>query len=142
MEALARKLLRRPLEITVGARSVVCEDVTQIVEVREDDTRFTRLLEILGKAYNDDSEARVLIFVSRQEAADNLLRDLIRRGYISMSIHGGKVGKSSRLGANWSAFPSYRITTLTNYSNVFVKYRIKWTETVPLLTSSQVSARF
>ncbi|KAF9304409.1 pre-mRNA processing RNA-helicase [Mortierella antarctica] len=90
MEALARKLLRRPLEITVGARSVVCEDVTQIVEVREDDTRFTRLLEILGKAYNDDSEARVLIFVSRQEAADNLLRDLIRRGYISMSIHGGK----------------------------------------------------
>ncbi|KAF9952281.1 pre-mRNA processing RNA-helicase [Mortierella alpina] len=90
MEALARKLLRRPLEITVGARSVVCEDVTQIVEVREDDTRFNRLLEILGQAFNDDPEARVLIFVSRQEAADNLLRDLIRRSYICMSIHGGK----------------------------------------------------
>ncbi|KAF9979975.1 pre-mRNA processing RNA-helicase [Mortierella antarctica] len=90
MEALARKLLRRPLEITVGARSVVCEDVTQVVEVREDDTRFNRLLEILGQAFNDDSEARVLIFVSRQEAADNLLRDLIRRSYICMSIHGGK----------------------------------------------------
>lgn len=91
MEALARKLLKRPLEITVGARSVVAEDVTQVVEVREDDTRFTRLLEILGQAYNDDAEARVLIFVSRQEAADNLLRDLNRRGYLSMSIHGGKV---------------------------------------------------
>ncbi|KAG0207678.1 pre-mRNA processing RNA-helicase [Mortierella sp. NVP41] len=90
MEALARKLLKRPLEITVGARSVVAEDVTQVVEVREDDTRFTRLLEILGQAYNDDPEARVLIFVSRQEAADNLLRDLNRRGYLSMSIHGGK----------------------------------------------------
>ncbi|KAF9122062.1 pre-mRNA processing RNA-helicase [Mortierella sp. 14UC] len=90
MEALARKLLKRPLEITVGARSVVADDVTQIVEVREDDTRFTRLLEILGQAYNDDAEARVLIFVSRQEAADNLLRDLNRRGYLSMSIHGGK----------------------------------------------------
>lgn len=91
MEALARKLLKRPLEITVGARSVVADDVTQFVEVREDDTRFTRLLEILGQAYNDDPEARVLIFVSRQEAADNLLRDLNRRGYLSMSIHGGKV---------------------------------------------------
>ncbi|KAG0321143.1 pre-mRNA processing RNA-helicase [Linnemannia gamsii] len=90
MEALARKLLKRPLEITVGARSVVAEDVTQVVEVREDDTRFNRLLEILGQAYNDDPEARVLIFVSRQEAADNLLRDLNRRGYPSMSIHGGK----------------------------------------------------
>lgn len=101
MEALARKLLRRPLEITVGARSVVCEDVTQIVEVREDDTRFNRLLEILGQAFNDDTEARVLIFVSRQEAADNLLRDLIRRSYICMSIHGGKV----RLEENRSFWP-------------------------------------
>ncbi|KAG0279345.1 pre-mRNA processing RNA-helicase [Linnemannia exigua] len=90
MEALARKLLKRPLEITVGARSVVADDVTQIVEVREEDTRFTRLLEVLGQAYNDDAEARVLIFVSRQEAADNLLRDLNPRGYFSMSIHGGK----------------------------------------------------
>ncbi|KAF8937014.1 pre-mRNA processing RNA-helicase [Dissophora ornata] len=90
MEALARKLLKRPLEITVGARSVVAPDVTQVVEVREDDTRFNRLLEILGQVYNDDIEARVLIFVSRQEAADNLLRDLMRRGYASMSIHGGK----------------------------------------------------
>ncbi|KAF9429141.1 pre-mRNA processing RNA-helicase, partial [Entomortierella beljakovae] len=90
MEALARKLLKRPLEITVGARSVVAEDVTQIVEVREEDTRFNRLLEILGKAYNDDPENRILIFVSRQEAADNLLRDLLRRGYASMTIHGGK----------------------------------------------------
>ncbi|ORZ05155.1 P-loop containing nucleoside triphosphate hydrolase protein [Lobosporangium transversale] len=90
MEALARKLLKRPLEITVGARSVVAEDVTQVVEVREDDTRFNRLLEILGQAYVDNPEPRVLIFVSRQEAADNLLSSLIRRGYVSMTIHGGK----------------------------------------------------
>ncbi|KAF9164284.1 pre-mRNA processing RNA-helicase [Actinomortierella ambigua] len=90
MEALARKLLRRPLEITVGARSVVASDVTQIVEVREESTKFNRLLEVLGRAFNNDAEARVLIFVSRQEGADNLLRDLLRRGYSSMSIHGGK----------------------------------------------------
>ncbi|KAG0223235.1 pre-mRNA processing RNA-helicase [Actinomortierella wolfii] len=90
MEALARKLLKRPLEITVGARSVVAPDVTQIIEVREESTKFNRLLEILGRAFNNDSEARVLIFVSRQEGADNLLRDLLRRGYSSMSIHGGK----------------------------------------------------
>lgn len=90
MEALARKLLKRPLEITVGARSVVAEDVTQVVEVREDDTRFNRLLEILGQVLNEDSEARVLIFVSRQEAADNLLKDLVPRSYFSLTIHGGK----------------------------------------------------
>lgn len=91
MEALARKVLRRPLEITVGGRSVVCEDVTQVVEVREDSTKFVRLLDILGQLYKDEEQdARTLIFVDRQEAADNLLRDLIRRGYACMSLHGGK----------------------------------------------------
>src|SRR5688572_3314238 len=91
MESLARKVLKRPLEITVGGRSVVAQDVTQIVEVREDNTKFVRLLEILGQQYNDDLDARTLIFVDRQEAADNLLRDLIRKGYPCMSLHGGKV---------------------------------------------------
>ncbi|ORY06094.1 P-loop containing nucleoside triphosphate hydrolase protein [Basidiobolus meristosporus CBS 931.73] len=90
MEALARKILKKPLEITVGGRSVVCEDVTQIVEIREDSTKFLRLLEILGQYYRDDTDLRCLIFVDRQEAADNLLRDLIRKGYPCMSLHGGK----------------------------------------------------
>ncbi|CAG8601941.1 3784_t:CDS:10 [Paraglomus occultum] len=90
MESLARKVLKRPLEITVGGRSVVAQDVTQLIEVREDSTKFVRLLEILGQQYNDDPEARTLIFVDRQEAADNLLRDLIRKGYPCMSLHGGK----------------------------------------------------
>lgn len=97
MEALARKVLKKPLEITVGGRSVVCSDVEQIVEVREDSTKFMRLLEILGQFYNDeDDDARVLIFVDRQEAADNLLRDLIRKGYVCQSLHGGKVRRKLR----------------------------------------------
>ncbi|KAI9316009.1 P-loop containing nucleoside triphosphate hydrolase protein [Dichotomocladium elegans] len=92
MEALARKVLKKPLEITVGGRSVVCSDVEQHVEVREDSTKFVRLLEILGKFFNDyeEEDARALIFVDRHEAADNLLRDLIRRGYPCQSLHGGK----------------------------------------------------
>lgn len=91
MEALARKVLKKPLEVTVGGRSVVCDDVNQIVEVREDDTKFVRLLEILGQLFNDEGEnASALIFVDRHEAADNLLRDLMRRGYPCQSLHGGK----------------------------------------------------
>ncbi|RCI01962.1 pre-mRNA processing RNA-helicase [Rhizopus stolonifer] len=92
MEALARKVLKKPLEITVGGRSVVCDDVNQIVEVREEDTKFVRLLEILGKLFHDEGEeeASAIIFVDRHEAADNLLRDLIRRGYPCQSLHGGK----------------------------------------------------
>ncbi|KAJ3169972.1 pre-mRNA processing RNA-helicase [Geranomyces variabilis] len=91
MEALARKILRRPLEITVGARSVVASDVTQIVEVVDDDqAKFLRLLEILGRTFNEDDSAKLLIFTDRQEAADNLLTQLLRKGYPCQSLHGGK----------------------------------------------------
>ncbi|KAL5508003.1 PRP5 [Sanghuangporus vaninii] len=90
MDSLARKILKKPLEITVGGRSVVAAEIEQIVEVRAEDTKFHRLLEILGQMYNEDPECRTLIFVDRQEAADNLLRELLRKGYLCMSLHGGK----------------------------------------------------
>jgi len=90
IDALARKILTKPLEITVGGKSVVCEDVEQHVEVREEDTKFRRLLEILGLYYKQDLNPRTLVFVDRQEAADNLLRELIRFGYPCQSLHGGK----------------------------------------------------
>ncbi|KAK2865305.1 pre-mRNA processing RNA-helicase [Arthroderma sp. PD_2] len=92
MEALARKTLSKPVEIIVGGRSVVAPEITQIVEVRNDDGKFVRLLELLGNLYSDDEneDARTLVFVDRQEAADRLLRDLMRKGYPCMSIHGGK----------------------------------------------------
>jgi ATP-dependent RNA helicase DDX46/PRP5 len=90
MEALARKILHKPVEITVGGRSTVSPDVHQIVEVREEEFKFLRLLEILGLTMSQDPDSKVLIFVDRHEAADNLLRDLLRRGYPCQSLHGGK----------------------------------------------------
>ena len=92
MESLARKTLLKPVEIVVGGRSVVAPEITQLVEVRTEETKFIRLLELLGNLYDDEKseDDRALIFVDRQESADGLLRDLMRKGYPCMSIHGGK----------------------------------------------------
>jgi ATP-dependent RNA helicase DDX46/PRP5 len=90
MEALARKTLAKPIEIIVGGRSVVAPEITQIVEVRSENTKFVRLLELLGELYDKDEDARTLIFVDRQDSADGLLRELMRKGYPCNSIHGGK----------------------------------------------------
>lgn len=92
MEALARKTLVKPVEIVVGGRSVVAPEITQVVEVRSEETKFVRLLELLGNLYEHEKneDDRALIFVDRQEAADGLLKDLMRKGYPCMSIHGGK----------------------------------------------------
>jgi len=92
MEALARKTLAKPVEIVIGGRSVVAPEITQIVEVRTEETKFVRLLELLGNLYAEEqnTDDRTLVFVDRQESADSLLNDLMRKGYPCQSIHGGK----------------------------------------------------
>lgn len=90
IDSLVKKVLKNPVEITVGGKSVVAPEITQIVEIRDEKDKFLRLLELLGDLYVDDDDVRSLIFVERQEKADDLLRELLRKGYGCMSIHGGK----------------------------------------------------
>jgi ATP-dependent RNA helicase DDX46/PRP5 len=92
MEALARKILKRPIEITVGTKSVVAPEIDQVVEVIKEEDKFARLLGLLGDLYTeaDSEDHRVLIFVDRQEGADFLLDRLMKRGYPCQSLHGGK----------------------------------------------------
>ena len=48
MEALARKILQRPIEIAVGGKSIVCKDIEQHVHIVEEEKKFLKLLELLG----------------------------------------------------------------------------------------------
>ncbi|XP_024061580.1 probable ATP-dependent RNA helicase DDX46 isoform X2 [Terrapene carolina triunguis] len=86
MEALARRILNKPIEVQVGGRSVVCSDVEQEVIVIEEENKFLKLLELLGHYQEKGS---VIIFVDKQEHADGLLKDLMRASYPCMSLHGG-----------------------------------------------------
>lgn len=63
------------------------QDITQIIEVHEDDDKFLRLLQLLGIWYEKGS---VLIFVDKQEKCDQLFQDLLKLGYPCLSLHGGK----------------------------------------------------
>lgn len=51
MEALARRILNKPIEITVGGRSVVCADVEQHVLVIEDDQKFLKVFMLDGTTH-------------------------------------------------------------------------------------------
>ncbi len=94
MDALARKILQKPLEITVGGRSVVAKEIDQRVELLPQSSKWLRLLEILGEMgeeHKDESDDfRTLVFVERQESADELFQNLMQKGYICASLHGGK----------------------------------------------------
>ncbi|XP_016151494.1 probable ATP-dependent RNA helicase DDX46 isoform X2 [Sinocyclocheilus grahami] len=86
MEALARRILSKPIEVQVGGRSVVCSDVEQHVIVIAEEKKFLKLLEILGHYQEKGS---VIIFVDKQEHADGVLKDLMKASYPCMSLHGG-----------------------------------------------------
>lgn len=86
MEALARRILKKPIEVQVGGRSVVCKDVEQHVAILEDEAKFFKLLELLGHYQEHGS---IIVFVDKQENADILLKDLMKASYPCMSLHGG-----------------------------------------------------
>jgi ATP-dependent RNA helicase DDX46/PRP5 len=97
VESLARKVLKKPVEITVGARSTASGDITQYVEVREESDKFMRLLQLLGLWYE---KGNVLVFVSTQQACDKLFQDLMKAGYPALSLH-GKLGWCSDCHCNF-----------------------------------------
>jgi len=87
VEQLARKALKFPLEIVCGGRSVAASTVTQYVEVRDENTKFMRLLQLLGVWFERGS---TLVFVDTQLKCDSIYADLIKAGYACLSLHGGQ----------------------------------------------------
>ncbi|GMG27160.1 unnamed protein product [Ambrosiozyma monospora] len=90
MEALARKILRNPVEIMIGARNLVNDSIRQKFEILNDDEKFNKLLQVLGEFKSKDSKGKVIIFADTQDGCDKLATQLVSRGYPSVSLHGGK----------------------------------------------------
>jgi ATP-dependent RNA helicase DDX46/PRP5 len=88
VETLARKSLKYPIEVLVGGRSVASDSVEQHGELVEEEDKFLRLLQLLGE-YADENK-KVIVFVDTQSRADTIFEQLIRCGYPSLSLHGGK----------------------------------------------------
>lgn len=86
IEGLAKKALRRPIQIMIGSRSAASNTVEQFVEVLDPSAKFRRLLQLLGEWYD---KGCVLIFEDRQEAVDSLFAQLMKAGYPCFALHGG-----------------------------------------------------
>jgi ATP-dependent RNA helicase DDX46/PRP5 len=88
IEALARKSLKYPVEVIVGGRSVASDNVTQYAELVEEEDKFLRLLQLLGEQV--EGTKKVIVFVDTQIRADSLFEQLLRSGYSTLTLHGGK----------------------------------------------------
>lgn len=88
VEMVARQALQFPIEVLVGGRSVASDNVTQYAELVEEESKFLRLLQLLGEHAEDGK--KVIVFVGTQVKADSIFEQLLRCGYVSLSLHGGK----------------------------------------------------
>ncbi len=87
LERIAKTRLQNPVELMIGGRSVVCNDVTQVVEVMDENAKLAKLLALLGQW--DQESSSVLIFCDTQNRVDSLFSNLIKRGYPCLTLHGG-----------------------------------------------------
>lgn len=67
-------------------RSVVSDTIDHMVEIMPADAKFRRLLGLLGQ-WGD--KGQMLVFVDRQENADELFVALREHGNNAMPLHGG-----------------------------------------------------
>lgn len=90
IENMATKVLQDPIQLIVGGgRSIVSETITQRVMVVKPEEKIFKLLSILGE-FLKEGDSKVLIFCSTQDRCDNLLTQVLQRGFTGLSIHGGK----------------------------------------------------
>ena len=60
VEMVARQALQFPIEVLVGGRSVASDSVTQYAELVEEESKFLRLLQLLGEHAEDGK--KVIVF--------------------------------------------------------------------------------
>jgi ATP-dependent RNA helicase DDX46/PRP5 len=91
MAALARRALVDPAEVVIGGRSVVAPEVEQVVKLVKPADKLNELISTLGLLFMNNENAQVLIFVERQETAEDLLHKLMKAKYrLVNTIHGAK----------------------------------------------------
>lgn len=98
LENLARRGLHNPLEIIVGNINTVSTEIDQHVELFKDlegeelnRQKFLKLVDILDEFFKaEPPNSKILIFVEKQDLADQLMIQLISSDYNCISIHGGK----------------------------------------------------
>lgn len=87
IEALAKKILTKPLQVVVGECGKSASQVDQHVMVLPENQKMFALLKLLGEWHEHGS---IIIFVNRQIDADNMFAELLKHGYECAVLHGGQ----------------------------------------------------
>ncbi len=94
IQILAKKLLKRPIEIVIGGRGQSAKNIEQHVEIIKKKNSFIKLLEILEK----HMDLSTIIFVDVQNEAIELWKQLFDKNFSVALLH-GQMDQEDRLDA-------------------------------------------
>ncbi|HYD54884.1 MAG TPA: DEAD/DEAH box helicase [Gemmatimonadaceae bacterium] len=86
VEALARKYLRKPVVVQVGARSAAASTVTHAVYPVPQHKKGALLAELLRQ----EPDGSVLVFTRTKQRADRAVEELTDAGFEAIALHGDK----------------------------------------------------
>ena len=84
IQSMAKKILKKPVEILVGLKGQGAKNIEQHVEIIKKNKSFLRLLEILEKYI----EVCTIIFVDVQNEAIELWKELFKKGFSCCLLYG------------------------------------------------------
>ena len=84
IQLMAKKLLKKPVEILVGLKGQGAKNIEQHVQIIKKEKSFIRLLEILEKYL----EVCTIIFVDEQNEAIELWKQLFKKGFSCCLLYG------------------------------------------------------
>ena len=89
MESIAYNeiLNNQALQITIGSKLTATSNIRKIIEVIYEQSKFTRLLELLNIWYNQQDDINILIFESSIDMVNELAAQLNQNGYPCLSLH-------------------------------------------------------
>lgn len=86
IEAVAKKIMKDPVEVRVDGGNKVCTDVLQQVYLLDENDKFLKLVDILREF---EYRGKSLVFVETQDTAQILSSNLGHQGFAVAMIHGG-----------------------------------------------------
>eukprot|EP01088_Endostelium_zonatum_P000805 TRINITY_DN1105_c0_g1_i1.p1 TRINITY_DN1105_c0_g1~~TRINITY_DN1105_c0_g1_i1.p1 ORF type:complete len:589 (+),score=160.16 TRINITY_DN1105_c0_g1_i1:196-1962(+) len=88
VQALANEFLSDPIRITVGAPNTACKNVSQIIDVVQEEEKGEKLSKMLTHIM--DGESKILIFCQTKRGCNQLFKNLSFDGWPCVAIHGDK----------------------------------------------------
>jgi len=90
VRGIASEFLTKPIRVTIGSEDLAAgTNITQCVEVIDDDARLNRLNQLL-KEHHSSRKNRMIIFVLYKKEAARIEWKLQAKGWNCISIHGDK----------------------------------------------------